>query len=584
MKSVRVSYNPMRVAVYTITKNEEQFIKRWAESCKDADYRLIVDTGSTDNTVQEAIDNGCMVSSVSISPWRFDDARNMALSLVPADADYCIALDADEVLTPGWRDAFEKVDSKVTRPRYKYVWSWTNDGKEGLTYSGDKIHSRHGYTWTHPVHEVITPIGEEVQGWVDLEIHHHPDHSKSRSQYLPLLELAVEERPDDDRNRFYLGRELMFHGRNEEAKVHLERHLELSKWAPERATCMRYLGNITKNREQWILRACAEAPYRREPWVDLARFYYEIQNWPGCYFASKQALNIKEKPLEYLCEEEAWGSLPHDLASVSAWNLDSKNESLFHAENALKLDFYNDRILKNIAYIYRDFRKTDVFAIIPTKSNLIGLERVITSLLGDPAVSGIAVICETSEAKSFVINKFKDYMQSRITVMSTDDGLGIQHMWNVGMDLKHNNDHCLFINDDVELEPLTISSIAGYIDSHNNVGLVCPNYDDRKTGTVFIDTNMTCRGRYDGTGGMAGFCMMLSADLAWQWAFDEKMIWWYGDDDLLNWVVSQNRKAGIFTPMSISGNSSWTINNDIPKDFDKIVENDRLIFEKKWGK
>lgn len=222
----------VKIAVYTITKNEEQFVARWADSCKDADYRLIADTGSADNTVHLATLAGCHVASINVSPWRFDDARNAALSLIPADIDYCIALDADEVLTDGWREALEQVDRGVTRPRYKYVWSWNPDGSEGLVYSGDKIHARHGYRWTHPVHEVLTPTQGEVQGWVDLKIHHHPDSSKSRSQYLPLLELAVRERPDDDRNRFYLGRELMFNGRLEEARVHLERHLELSRWAP----------------------------------------------------------------------------------------------------------------------------------------------------------------------------------------------------------------------------------------------------------------------------------------------------------------------------------------------------------------
>lgn len=111
----------MKIAVYTITKNEEQFIKRWADSCADADHRLIVDTGSTDNTVSEAIASGCSVASIAIKPWRFDDARNAALALLPEDIDYCIALDADEVLVPGWRQALEKVAADVTRPRYKYV-------------------------------------------------------------------------------------------------------------------------------------------------------------------------------------------------------------------------------------------------------------------------------------------------------------------------------------------------------------------------------------------------------------------------------------------------------------------------------
>ena len=40
----------MKIAVYAISKNEEQFVKRFCESAKDADLILIADTGSTDNT------------------------------------------------------------------------------------------------------------------------------------------------------------------------------------------------------------------------------------------------------------------------------------------------------------------------------------------------------------------------------------------------------------------------------------------------------------------------------------------------------------------------------------------------------
>ena len=43
----------MKVAVYTIALNEEQFVERWYNSVKDeADYLLIADTGSTDNEKQ----------------------------------------------------------------------------------------------------------------------------------------------------------------------------------------------------------------------------------------------------------------------------------------------------------------------------------------------------------------------------------------------------------------------------------------------------------------------------------------------------------------------------------------------------
>lgn len=158
----------MRVAVYTIAKNEEQFVERWAASAADADHILLVDTGSTDGTVETARDL-VTVQQILVRPWRFDDARNAALALVP-DVDLCIALDMDEVLLPGWRDHLEQLPVNVTRPRYKYVWSWNDDGTEGLTYGGDKIHARQGYRWRHPVHETLTPVIPEVQEWCGLVI------------------------------------------------------------------------------------------------------------------------------------------------------------------------------------------------------------------------------------------------------------------------------------------------------------------------------------------------------------------------------------------------------------------------------
>lgn len=44
----------MKIAVYAISKNEEQFVERFCNSAKDADLILIADTGSTDGTVEKA--------------------------------------------------------------------------------------------------------------------------------------------------------------------------------------------------------------------------------------------------------------------------------------------------------------------------------------------------------------------------------------------------------------------------------------------------------------------------------------------------------------------------------------------------
>ena len=43
----------VKVCVYAICKNEEKFVDRWYESIKEADKIVVLDTGSTDNTVQK---------------------------------------------------------------------------------------------------------------------------------------------------------------------------------------------------------------------------------------------------------------------------------------------------------------------------------------------------------------------------------------------------------------------------------------------------------------------------------------------------------------------------------------------------
>jgi glycosyltransferase involved in cell wall biosynthesis len=341
----------MKIAVYTIAKNEEQFVQRWADSCKDADHRFILDTGSTDNTRQAAIDAGVGVLSRQFDPWRFDHARNFSLACLPDDIDLCISLDMDEVLQPGWRQALEQLPAGVTRPRYKYVWSWNPDGTEGLTYGGDKIHARHGYTWKHPVHEVLKPDGVETQQWCDLQIHHHPDHSKSRSQYLPLLKLAVEEDPRDDRNQFYLAREYFFHGETGLAQYHFSEHLKLSQWQPERAASYRYLAKMRPDSaEHHLYKAIAEDHSRRESWVALAVVYHDKKDWVACRHACAMALQITEKPMDYLCEGDAWGWLPHDLMAISCHHLGNTDEAFFHGSTAVAIAPTDQRLQANLEW------------------------------------------------------------------------------------------------------------------------------------------------------------------------------------------------------------------------------------------
>ena len=137
------------------------------------------------------------VVEISIKPWRFDDARNYALMSLPHDVDYCISMDADEILTSGWRaelqKAYDASGEKLVRPKHKLVTDFDANGNPTVDFFANRIHPRFGYRWRHPIHEVIVPYEKDLKEdyfQIGLQIHHHPDNSKSRGQYLPMLEMA----------------------------------------------------------------------------------------------------------------------------------------------------------------------------------------------------------------------------------------------------------------------------------------------------------------------------------------------------------------------------------------------------------
>lgn len=344
----------MKIAVYAISKNEEQFVKRFCESAKDADMVLIADTGSTDDTVAEAKKYGAITHNIVVSPWRFDIARDVALCLLPADIDVCISLDLDEELQDGWREEIERVwQENTTRLRYKFDWG------QGIAFFYEKIHHRKGYHWHHPCHEYPVPDIRTNEVWAHTDkllVVHKPDPTKSRGQYLDLLEVSIKEDPRCPRNAFYYARELTFYNKHLDAIVALNKYLEMPEatWQNERCYAMRLLGKtydaLEQDGREWLRKACVEAPNTREPWVELAQSCYAKQQWQECYDACKRALEIKDKTLVYTMNPEVWGVLPHDLLAISAYHLGFKQDCIEHGKIAVDIEPNNQRLITNLDY------------------------------------------------------------------------------------------------------------------------------------------------------------------------------------------------------------------------------------------
>jgi len=366
-----VEVSQYKICVYAISKNEEQFVDRWMDAVSEADAVIVTDTGSTDRTVEMLRERGAIVYEETISPWRFDTARNVALSHVPEDADICVSNDLDEVFEPGWRKKLEdQWKPEYTRARYLFTFACNSDGTPQKQYPMEKIHIRNNYRWVHPVHEVMeySGAGPEQTAWINgLVLNHYPDLSKPRSQYLPLLELSVQENPLDDRSVFWLGREYVYHGNFDKGIETLERHLSIptARWNEERSASMRFIaqcyeekGNM-KEARSWLFRALAECPDAREPYLALVKSAYKEKNWPLSYAMAEKGLTIMKSSGSYLVESESWGFALYDYGSIGAYNMGMYEKAKDYAQKALGMDSSNKRLQNNLLMIEDRIKKQE---------------------------------------------------------------------------------------------------------------------------------------------------------------------------------------------------------------------------------
>ncbi len=340
-------------------------------SCAQADAVVVADTGSADGGIERLEALGACVHRLSIEPWRFDDARNAALALVPGDVDVCVSLDLDEILCPGWRRALEAAWAPgTTRAHYEFVAAFHADGSPAIRFLNNRIHARHGYRWRHACHEGIYPDRIVERGVLapGVRVEHHPGRAKPRASYLPQLAAAAAEEPHDPRMAHYHARELFHAGRCEEAAREFERYLALpgNPFRPERSAGMLYLAkcDMLQGRDglAWALRAAAECPERREPWVTLADIRYRRGEWAECRAAAIRALSLSGEPDGYMSDPICHGALPHDLAAIACWRLGRGSEALAHAEEAARMAPCDERLRMNAALIRQAMRDGGVSA------------------------------------------------------------------------------------------------------------------------------------------------------------------------------------------------------------------------------
>jgi tetratricopeptide (TPR) repeat protein len=153
-----------RLSVCLIVKNEETFLGQCLASVKDIAFEMIVvDTGSTDRTVDIAREMGARVVDFA---WMDDFSAARNAGLVCARGDWIVVLDADEELLAASREPLrrEMLDSKAVA----FYLQLVNKGREaeGTTPLARMFRNLPGAAYEGRIHEqVFESVIQRARGW-----------------------------------------------------------------------------------------------------------------------------------------------------------------------------------------------------------------------------------------------------------------------------------------------------------------------------------------------------------------------------------------------------------------------------------
>ncbi|PSR30275.1 MAG: glycosyl transferase family 2 [Sulfobacillus benefaciens] len=218
-----------------IVKNEEQFLPQCLASVKDiVDDMVIVDTGSTDHTMEIAHDFGARVIQID---WPNDFARARNVGLDAVKTPWILVMDADEELVaediPVLKNAIQKPTADAYNVRIVSVMERAEDISE--SYVTRIFRSHPDVRFEGAIHEqVFYSLARAKQSLVSLNLRLiHKGYLSSvfnarnkADRNLELLELHVAKNPEDGYMLWQLGQSYVGAGQYDKALAAINRSLK----------------------------------------------------------------------------------------------------------------------------------------------------------------------------------------------------------------------------------------------------------------------------------------------------------------------------------------------------------------------
>ena len=276
------------ISLCMIVKNEEDVLGRCLDSVADlVDEIVIVDTGSTDRTREIA---ARFTDQIFDFPWQDDFAAARNESFAHATMDYCMWLDADDVLLEEDREKFlalkEGLSPAVSVVMAPYHTGFDKDGRVTFLYYRERIiKNRAGMHWAGAVHEVVTPVGAVL--YADFAVTHRKTHPSDPDRNLRIYQAQLDAgKKLEPRQQFYYGRELYYHQRWEDALEVFEQFLKEGRgWVENNidacclcAYCQKELGHAQEELAV-LLRTFAYDQPRAEVCCEIGRWFFQKENY-----------------------------------------------------------------------------------------------------------------------------------------------------------------------------------------------------------------------------------------------------------------------------------------------------------------
>lgn len=350
-----------------IVRNEEAVLGRvLADAAPFCDEMVVVDTGSTDRTVEIALAAGAKVEHFT---WVDDFAAARNASFAACSSSWILWLDADDRLTPDVQARLAALKHDVLSDELDgvflpYRYHFADDG-EVCTWEFPRerlLRRAAGLTWSGAVHEVITlPDPTRVVTRTDAWVDHRPlpearAHKGDRN--LRILRAAVDGGDRSLRTLFYFGNELADNGHDEQAIAAWSEFLEQAPPGWERysaltamAGAQTRLGRL-QDAEATVHRAIRLDPTRAEAYVLAGRLHYDAQRWRAAapYFLAATGCQL---PSEGFVSVRDYGFVPWDYLSVCWHNLGDQARALEALGRAVDGNPERERLIDNAGWIVR---------------------------------------------------------------------------------------------------------------------------------------------------------------------------------------------------------------------------------------